>query len=130
MPPSPDPQWPRDECLATRKAAGRESSYRLPLAVMPDHPNHHSTRSSKDTQGQPVTIPSILASPRESSKEKAMLSIIHTLTKSAYKTFQANHGMATLPTPKSLRTHWSQSLLTESPTDKSPAHTSYLSGLW
>ena len=110
------------------RAAGRENPYRLLLARMPDHPNHHSPGPSKDTQGRPATIPSNPASSRQNGKEKAMLSIIHTLIKSACKTFQANPGVTTLPTPKNIGTHRSQSPPTESPTDKSPVHTSYLSG--
>ena len=91
--------------------------------MMPDHPSHHSPRHSKDTQGQPATILSNPAFPRQNIKEKAMLSIIHTLTKSAYKTFQANPGVTTLPTPKNIGRHQSKSPPTESPTNKSPVHT-------
>ena len=82
------------------RAAGRESPYRLAFAMIPDQPNRHSPGPSKDTQRRPATIPSIPASPKQSGKEKAMLSTVHALTKSAYKTIQANSGMATLPTPK------------------------------
>ena len=105
-----------------------ESPYRLPIAMMPDHPNHHSPGPSKDTQGRSATISSNPASPRQNGKEKVMLSIFHTLTRSAYKTFQANPGVTTFSTPQNIGTHRSQSPPTESPTDRSPAHTSYLSG--
>ena len=82
------------------RAAGRKSPYSLPPCHDPRPPKHHSLGPSKDTQGRPSTIPSISASPGQSGKEKAMSSTVHALSKSAYKTFQANPGMATLPTPK------------------------------
>ena len=72
----------------------------FPLAMTPEHPNHHSLRPRKDTQERPATILSIPASPRRSGKEKAMPSTVYTVIKSAYKTFQANPRMATLPTSK------------------------------
>ena len=97
--------------------------------MTPDHPNHHSPGPKKDTQERPATIPSIPDSPSQSGKGKAMPSTVHILIISSYKTFQANPGMATLPTPKNTSTHQGYFPPTKSPTDKSPVYTIYLSSL-
>ena len=58
-----------------------------------------------------------------------MPSTVHALIKSEYKTFQANPGMPTPPTPRNIGTSQGQFQPTESPAEKSPVYTSYLSSL-